>query len=477
MTSRPYDFIVIGAGAGGLIAATFAAQLGAKVALVEKGRIGGDCTWTGCVPSKALIKAARVAHEARHAGKYGVTVGVTGVNMADVRRYVQEAIAGVYRHETPEQLEARGIEVIVGAARFLEPHTIQAGGRMLSAKRFLICTGASPSVPPFIRQSGLPFLTYEQLFDNEVLPQRFIVMGAGPTGVEMAQAYQRLGSQVTLIDSALLPGEEPEVAAVLGRAFAREGIQFIPGQVSAARQEKGEIVLEVEGKRIGGDTLLVATGRHPNVAGLDLEKAGVAFSAEGIQVDRYLRTSARHIYAAGDCIGSYQLAHFAGWQAFQATRNALLPGKSEGVTDVVPQATFTDPEVARVGLTEGEARQQHGNAVRIAFWDNAHTDRAVSEDDRDGFIKVVHTEDGSIIGATAVAGRAGEIINEFALALQHNLTLRDLASAIHVYPTYATAIMQLAADVATRQFFSSLFGRLVKGLAGIEADKFKDVAA
>ena len=466
--AQPYDLIVIGAGSGGLVAARFAAELGATVVLVEKNRIGGDCTWTGCIPSKALLKAAKAAHTVRTAATYGVVTSPPRVDMPQVHAYLQQAIASVYRHETPEILAQEGIDVVMGAARFLDGRTIQAGEQTLQAKNFLLTTGARPSIPPIKGLDEVSYLTYEQIFENDILPGRLLVVGAGPVGAELAQAYQRLGSQVMLVDDDLLLGHDPDVTAVLGRVFAREGIQFIRGQARTVNREGKEIVLQVNDQNVRGDTLLVATGRVPNVVGLELEKAGVVYSKKGIVVDDKLRTSARHIFAAGDCLGGQQFTHLAAWQAFQAARNALLPGSSSGFTGVMPWTIFTDPEVAHVGLHEAEARQNFGENTRVSRWNMARTDRAVCENDQDGFIKVIHHQNGSLIGATIVAGRAGEVITEFALALHHQLKLKDLAHFIHVYPTYATAVMQLAAETTMADFLGSLTGRVVRKLARIE---------
>ncbi len=462
-----FDLVIIGAGSGGLTAAEFAAKLGVRVALVEKRRIGGDCTWTGCVPSKALLKVAKVAHAARTSAQYGIVTSPPTADMRQVREYVKHAIADVYQFETPEQLARDGVEVVKAAARFLDPHTIQAGERRLTANKFILAMGAHPFVPPIPGLEDVPYFTYEQLFDNDRLPKRLLIIGGGPIGAEMAQAHQRLGARVTVIDRALLPRDEPEVSEVMCQVFVREGIDFIKGLVTCVRKDGDEtplkgvpgIVLSVNDRELHGDMLLVAVGRAPTVEGLDLEKAGVMYSRTGIQVNEHLQTSARHIYAAGDCTGGYQFTHYAGWQAFQAVRNALLPGNSRGITDIVPWTTFTDPEVAHVGLTEAEAREKFGEDVRITRWDMNRVDRAIIENDTDGFIKVVHKKDGTLLGVTIVAERAGEVIAEFVLALQRGLKVGDLAGVIHVYPTYSIAVQQLTSDVALDSFLDSALGK------------------
>jgi pyruvate/2-oxoglutarate dehydrogenase complex dihydrolipoamide dehydrogenase (E3) component len=394
MAAPEFDLVIIGAGSGGLTAAGFAAQLGAKVALVENNRIGGDCTWTGCIPSKALLKAAKVAHEVRTASRFGITASPPVADMSQVRAYVRQAIEQVYRFENPEELRKQGIEVIQGAGRFLDATTLLAGEQLISSKNFLLTTGASPRIPSIAGHNEVPFLTYEQIFDNDRLPRAMVVVGGGPIGMEMAQAYQRLGARVSVVADRLLPKDEPEVREVLQRVFEREEVRFVWGRAQSARKEGGEIVVATADEEVRGDLLLIACGRKPTVAGLDLEKAGVTYSDEGIPVDDRLRTNVKNIYAAGDVTGGYQFTHFAGWQAFQAVRNALLPGNNSGLTDLVPWVTFTDPEVAHVGLTEEQARDKFGENLRVCRCDLSRTDRAICEDDHDGFTKVIAKKNG-----------------------------------------------------------------------------------
>jgi pyruvate/2-oxoglutarate dehydrogenase complex dihydrolipoamide dehydrogenase (E3) component len=467
MPPEDYDLVIIGAGSGGLTAAGFATQLGAKVALVEKHRIGGDCTWTGCVPSKALLKAAKVAHEVRTAAHYGIAASGPVTEMAKVREYVGGAIQQVYQFESPEELQRKGIDVIMGGARFLDPRTILVGDRKVSSKTFLLTTGAKPSIPPISGLNDVPFLTYEQIFDNDRLPESMIVVGGGPIGIELTQAYQRLGAKVTLVADRLLPKEEPEVRELIQRIFEREGTRFVWGRAKSARQDGDAVVIETDNGEARGDLLLVASGRKPTVESLGLEYAGVSYSDKGIPVDDQLRTNVKHIYAAGDVLGGYQFTHFAGWQAFHAVRNALLPGSSSGFTDLVPWVTFTDPEVAHVGPTEEQARARFGDNVRVCRWEMNRTDRAVCENDCDGFIKVIARKDGTVLGATIVAARAGEAITELILAIKQNMKVTDLAGAIHPYPTYSTAIQQLAADMTVESLLSGTSGKIVRELSKI----------
>ena len=468
MASTPeYDLVIVGAGSGGLTAAEFGAQLGARVALVEQARLGGDCTWTGCVPSKALLKVAKVAHAIRTAGTYGLGVPAPTVAMAAVRAYVQGAVAAVYAAETPDHLRAQGIEVILAPGRFLDPHTLAAGDRRLTARAFLLCTGAYPILPAIPGLAQVPHQTYLDIFENTRLPDHLVVLGAGPLGLELAQAYRRLGAAVTVVAARVLPRDDSEAGATLAGVLAHEGVQFVRERATAVAADQGGLIVTAGAQQVRGDMLLVATGRAPVVHGLDLEKAGVAYTAAGITVDSYLRTSTKHIYAAGDCTGGYQFTHFAGWQAFQAMRNALLPGNSDGIRSVVPWVTFTDPEVAQVGWTEAAARRQFGDSVAVRRWALDRTDRAVCDNDAAGFLKIVHKKDGTLLGATIVAARAGETLAEFVLALQQGLKVGDLASPLHAYPTYSSAVQQLAAQVAVEGLVSSLAGKVLRRVAGL----------
>lgn len=464
MTSR-YDLVIVGAGSGGLVAARFAAQIGAKVALIEKNRIGGDCTWTGCVPSKSLLKVAKVAHEIRTANRYGISASRPEIDMSAVRDYVRNAIESVYEFETPEVLAREGINVVFGGARFVDPSTIVAGDRTIQSKAFLLTTGARPSIPPIAGITEVPLITYEQIFDNDVLPKAMLIVGGGPIGIEMAQAYQRLGSQVTLFGKAVLPKEDPDVQKLIKTVLEREGVRFVLEHAKEVRRNGNSVVIITEHQQLNGELLLVAAGRKPNIEGLDLEKAGVKYSPAGIFVDDRLRTNVRHIYAAGDITGGYQFTHYAGWQAFQAVRNVLLPGSASGISNVVPWVTFTDPEVAHVGLTEQEARAKHGDRIQVYRWELGKVDRAVSENDTNGSLKIITDQHRTLLGASMVAARAGEAIVELVIAMQNKLNIADLAGTIHPYPTYSTAVQQMAADITVERLLSGASGKLMRALS------------
>ncbi|RME42325.1 MAG: hypothetical protein D6791_18030, partial [Chloroflexi bacterium] len=324
-----------------------------------------------------------------------------------------------------------------------------------------------PFVPPIAGLDGVDYLTYETIWEMEVLPRHLIVVGAGPIGCELAQALRRLGARVTLVEALdrVLPLEDPGASHVLADVFEGEGIALrLNAPAERAWQDDEGIHLIAGDGELVGDALLVAIGRRPNVEGLELERAGVAYTAGGIQVDEYLRTSQKHIYAAGDCTGGLQFTHYAGWQAFLAARNALLPGASRGVSDRVPWTTFTDPEVAHIGLNEAQARERFGDAVMVCEWPMAQVDRALAEGDTAGFIKLVHKPDGTLLGATIVARRAGEMIHEWVVALERGLKVGEMAGIIHVYPTYSTGAVQAAAAIRVEQLLRGTSGRVIRSL-------------
>jgi pyruvate/2-oxoglutarate dehydrogenase complex dihydrolipoamide dehydrogenase (E3) component len=473
--SEAYDLVIIGGGSAGLSAAAVAVQFGARVAIVEKHRIGGDCTWTGCVPSKALRKAAKVAHTMRTAGRYGLSSIEPAVDLKAVMDQVRSVIGEIYEDESPEALRANGIDVYLGKAKFLDAHTLATGEARLTARYVLLATGAHPYIPPIQGLAKVDYLTYENIWELETLPQHLLVVGAGPVGSEMAQAFRRLGSEVTLIASRdrLLPRDEPEASRALEEVLTGEGIQIVHNAraelVWQDRAGDSQIHVGAGSSGLVGDALLIAAGRRPNVDGLDLEKAGVDYDAQGIRIEDDLRTSQRHIYAAGDCTGSHQFTHYAGWQAVMAVRNALLPGTTKGVTDLVPWTTFTDPEVAHAGLGEEQARERYGDDVMICHWPMARVDRAVAEGESAGFIKLVHRKNGTLLGATIVAARAGEMIHEWIVALDRGIKVGDLSDALHVYPTYSIAGMQAAAAIRVEKLLRGASGQVVRGLVQLGA--------
>lgn len=462
MGASEYDLAIIGAGSVGLIAADFAVRLGARVVLLERDRIGGDCTWTGCVPSKALLKVAKVAHDARTSSLYGVHVSQPIIDMAKVRQFLRGAIQDIYAGTTPEALRQKGMDVMLGPVSFVDPHILAVGEQRVWAKKVLIATGAKPVVPAIQGLTDVPFFTYREIFESDRLPASMAIIGGGPIGVEIGQAYQRLGVQVTIFSERLLPKEEPGVSILVQKVLEREGVRIVPHRASAVARGEGGIHISSAADSVQSEALLVATGRQPVFDGLHLEHAGVKFSAQGIRVNDRLQTSTPTIYAAGDVLGGLQFSHIAGWQGYQAARNALLPGNNSGFSAVVPRVTFSDPEVAQVGLLEHEARSKFPENIQVECWGFGRIDRAICENDRDGFIKIITKNDGAIVGATIVARRAGETIMELVAAMHQGIRIDKLAGIIHPYPTYSTAIQFIATEMAMRHAFRGLSGKLIK---------------
>jgi pyruvate/2-oxoglutarate dehydrogenase complex dihydrolipoamide dehydrogenase (E3) component len=458
-----YDLAVIGAGSGGLTAASFGMEAGADVALIERDRVGGDCTWTGCVPSKSLLKAAKVAHDVRTAGRYGLSASEPRVDFREAMGRVHDIIEEIYAEETPDVLRDTGMDVFLGEAHFVDPHTLAVGDTRFKVRNVVIATGAHPFILPIPGIDEVSYLTSDTVWDLETLPDHLIVIGAGPIGCELSQAFRRLGAEVTLLEAldVVLPRDEPEVSVLMQEVLHSEGVDVrLSHKAEKVSEDEAGIHVTTSDGEVVGDALLMAVGRRPNVEGLDLDAAGVAYSERGIDVNDHLQTSQSHIYAAGDCLGGYQFTHYADWQARVAVRNLLLPGASRGKRDWVPWTTFTEPEVAHAGLTEAEAHDRHGDAISTVQVALENVDRALAEDDTRGFIKVVH-KDSDVLGVTIVSGRAGESIQEWIHVLDGHLKVRDLASAIHVYPTYSRTNTWAAGRMLETRIRGGLLGWLV----------------
>lgn len=461
--ARTFDLVVIGGGSAGLTAAKFASTFGKSVVIIEKDRLGGDCTWTGCVPSKTLLAAAKVAHTARTASLYGVSTGEVSVDFDVVKARVRSAIQKLYdQDDAPDALTKRGIDTMTGAATFVDSSTLEvmaaSGTTIVRAKEgVIVATGASPAVPAIAGLAEVPHVTYEQIFELERLPETLTVVGGGPIGCELAQGFSRLGSCVTLVAPQLLPGNEPEASDAIEAVLQREGVRRVRSRATAVRREGSGHALSVEAEgeaEVVGGTLLIAVGRRPVVGGLNLEAAGVELDGAtgGIAVDAKLRTSGTGgcVYAAGDCTGGAQYTHYAGFQGAIAARNILLPLTDAGVVaERLPGVTFTSPQVASIGMSEAAAVAAYGReAVRVETKPMSAVDRAVCDGVDDGLIKlVVRARDGSLLGATVVAEPAGELISEIAVAMAAGVKLPALASIIHPYPSYAIELQRMAANV------------------------------
>lgn len=467
MSEKNFDFIVLGAGAAGLSAVDFACRLDVKVLLIEKEKIGGDCTWTGCIPSKSLLHCAHTYQNVINEVERGLFSGKINVNFSDVKDYVQNRINIIATTESPDILRKEGIKVIFGEARFISRNQIEVNGEIYTGKYFLVCTGAKPIIPPIKGLENVPYFTYENIFDINDLPEHLIIIGGGPIGCEMAQAFRRLGSNVTIIEglSHLLPRDDLEASELIEEIFQKEGIEIIHNdlvtKVSPIEKTEEVMVLTEKYLKIIGTHILVAVGRKPNTNRLQLDRAGVELNPNmGIIVNKSLRTSQKHIYAAGDCVGGLQFTHLAGFQGVIATRNALLPGNAKGIPNTVPWTTFTQPEVAHVGISDPK-QYKNPNEVVTCVWPLIKVDRAITDSQTDGFIKIFHTKDGDILGVTIVAPRAGELITEWVIAMDNSIKLGAISSSLHVYPTYSLAAMQVAAAIRLNQFLSGTIGKLI----------------
>jgi pyruvate/2-oxoglutarate dehydrogenase complex dihydrolipoamide dehydrogenase (E3) component len=451
------DICVIGAGSGGLSVAAAAAGFGVPVVLIEKGKMGGECLNTGCVPSKSLIAAAKHAQAVAEARAFGIAAEPAYIDFGKIHRHVHDVIAAIAPNDSKERFNGLGVRVIEGAARFKDRNTVVVGeGTEIAARRFVIATGSSPALPPIAGLDAVPYLTNETVFDLTTRPEHLIVIGAGPIGLELAQAFRRLGSAVTVLEAAQpLAREDGECAAIVLDALAREGVD-IRGNVAVRRVEGVGSNIEVV---VGGDTeqaikgshLLVATGRKANVDGLALEHAGITCDRSGIVVDKGLKTANRRVYAIGDVAGRGQFTHLANYHAGVVIRNALFRLPVRVNADLVPRVTFTDPELAHVGLTEAEAKAR-GIVIRVLRWPYHENDRAQTERETVGHIKVVADGRGKILGATIVGAGAGELITTWTLAISRGLHIRALAGIIVPYPTLA----EIGKRAAVTYFLPSL---------------------
>jgi len=465
------DICVIGAGSAGLLTTAGAAQLGAATVLIERGKMGGDCLNYGCVPSKALLAAAKTAAICREAGRFGVTIGEPEIDYPAVIRHVHEVIATIAPTDSTARFEGLGATVIHASARFTGPGEVAAGDRHIRARRFVVATGSAPGAPPIPGLDRVPYLTNETVFDNAVRPNHLIVVGGGPIGMEMAQAHARLGARVTVLEAAqALAKDDPELTALLRNRLLAEGIA-IRERVKIERIEQGpEGITAVLGgehgeERISGSHLLVAAGRRPNVADLDLEKAGIEHGRQGIVVDARLRTTNRRVFAIGDVAGGPQFTHVAGYHAGIVIRNALFRIPAKVDYRALPWVTYTDPELAHVGLAEAAARDRHGNDIAILRSSFHENDRAQTERTTHGLVKVVARKNGRILGASILGPHAGELIHPWGLAIGQGLRVKAMAGMIAPYPTLGEAGKRAAGSFYLPKLFSPRIKSLVRLLA------------
>ncbi|MCW5771783.1 MAG: FAD-dependent oxidoreductase [Rhodospirillaceae bacterium] len=466
------DICVIGAGSGGLSVAAGAVQMGARVALIEKHRMGGDCLNYGCVPSKALLAAAHAAQAQRDAARFGIAAREPEVDFARVRAHVRGVIAAIAPTDSVERFAGLGVTVILGTARFAGPNDViagtAAGETRIRAKWIVIATGSRAAVPPIPGLDTVPYLTNETIFDLDARPDHLVVIGGGPIGIEMAQAHRRLGAKVSVLEmGAIMPKDDPELVDVVRKRLLAEGVAlFEKTKVLKIETRDGGIAVAIErdGKAgtVTGSHLLVAAGRAAQVEGLDLDKAGIAYTKRGIAVDARLRSSNKRVFAVGDAAGGYQFTHVAGYHAGIVIRQALFRlFWSKADLRAVPWATYTDPELAHVGLSEAEAKAKHGE-VRVLRWPFHDNDRAQAERATEGFAKIVTSRKGRVLGADIVGRNAGELIHPWVLAVQAGTKISKLAGYIAPYPTFGEVGKRAAGSYFTPALFSPRTRRIVR---------------
>jgi pyruvate/2-oxoglutarate dehydrogenase complex dihydrolipoamide dehydrogenase (E3) component len=464
MTMIHTDICVIGAGAAGLSVAAGAVQMGARVVLIEAGEMGGDCLNSGCVPSKALLAAAHKAHQTAQSA-FGVAGHDPAPDFAAAKDHLRSVIARIAPVDSQARFEGLGVRVIRARARFRSPTTLTAGDHVITARRFVIATGSRPAVPSVPGLGDVPYLTNETLFDLSARPDHLIIIGGGPIGIEMAQAHRRLGSAVTVVEAARALGrDDPEAVALVLARLRAEGVTIHEGAaVTAVSGQAGAVRVDTaQGQSVAGTHLLIAIGRQPVVDGLGLDLAGVDHGPGGIAVDAGLRSSNRRIFAIGDVTGGAQFTHVAGYQAGVIVRSMLFGLRARGRSDHIPRVTYTDPELAQVGLTEAEARKIHGARLTIVRADFAHNDRAIATGQAQGFAKVMVVR-GRPVGAVIVGPQAGELIQVWALALAARLKISAVAGMISPYPTLGEINKRVAgAYFAPRLFESPWVKRVVR---------------
>ncbi|MGP1384151.1 MAG: dihydrolipoyl dehydrogenase family protein [Thainema sp.] len=451
-----YDLVIIGGGSAGLVVASAAAQIKAKVALVERERLGGECLYYGCVPSKSLIHAARTSYDVQHADRFGVYTQPPRIEFAEAIGHVQKVIRTIEVHDSPERFESLGVEVIFGEGQFCDRNTFEVNGRKLKARAFVVATGSHPFLPAVEGLQEAGYITNKTVFTRTEQPESLVIIGAGPIGCELGQSFQRLGTQVTIISSRanIMPKEEPEVAAVVEKQLEAEGIRII-------RNAKAERVEVIDGKKhvwagkenVIADDILLAAGQVPSVSSLNLQAAEVEVGKQGIKVNEKLQSVTNpRIYACGDVIGGYQFTHVASYEAAIVLKNALFFPLTKAKYEVIPWATFTDPELARVGMTEKQARDRYGDDIYVLKQNFADVDRAQAEGQTAGFAKFITKGNGEILGAHMVGPSAGELIHEVVLAMTQGLKISALTGMIHIYPTLAEINSKTALQLTKQKY-------------------------
>ncbi|MCF6444245.1 NAD(P)/FAD-dependent oxidoreductase [Nereida sp. MMG025] len=456
MTKIKTDILIIGAGSGGLSIAAGASQMGADVTLLEGHLMGGDCLNFGCVPSKALIAAGKQAHAMETGNTFGVTPVVPQVNYAAAKDHVRATIDTIAPVDSQERFEGFGVRVIREFGEFISPTEVKAGEHIITARRIVIATGSGPFVPPIDGIDGVPYFTNENIFDLRDQPEHLIVIGGGPIGLEMAQAHRRLGSKVTVIEGAKAMGkDDPEMAAVVLDNLKAEGIEIVEGaQAERISGTDGSVTVHTPKGDFTGSHLLVAVGRKVNIDKLNLEAAGVEYTRGGVTVDASLRSTNKKVYAVGDAAGGLQFTHVAGYHAGILVRSLVLGLPAKAKTDHIPWATYTDPELAQVGLTEAQAQEKHGDQLTVVRFPYHENDRAIAEGKTKGLIKVMVVK-GKPVGASIAGAMAGELIGMWAMAIANGLKMSAIANTVLPYPTIAEINKRAAGQYFSPKLFDS----------------------
>ena len=459
------DICVIGAGSGGLSVAAGAVQMGAEVVLIEKDKMGGACLNTGCVPSKALLAAGKHAQAFRNSGPFGILPANPDIDFAATMAHVHDVIQGIEPLDSVERFEGLGVNVIKGAAQFTSRSEVAVGEQRIQAKRFVIATGSRATVPPIPGIDETDYLTNETLFENTVLPDHLIIIGAGPIGMEMAQAHHRLGAQVTVLERMrALPQDDPDLAAIVVKTLLEEGVSIREEvNIATVSGKSGDIRVTLQdGEEIRGSHLLIAAGRAPSVTDMGLDEAGIQYSHSGIEVDSRLRTTNKRVFAIGEAKGGLMFTHLAGYDAGIAIRNILFKLPAKANYAAIPWVTYTDPELSQVGLTETQAKEQYGDAVTVVQWEYAENDRARAERITSGLIKVVAGKRGRILGAGIAGASAGEIIQPWQIAVAKGYKMKDMAGIISPYPTLSEISKRAAGSYFTDTLFSPRTRKIVR---------------
>ena len=477
-----YDIIAIGGGAAGLVASKLAAGLGKKTALIEKNRLGGDCTWFGCVPSKALLRAAAIAHDARHVGDFGLAArDPIEINADNVMAHVRRVVEYDYQAILPEKLEKLGISVLFGSPHFIDNHKLQVDGKIITSEKFIICTGSRAFIPKIDGLETAAYLTNETIFNLERLPGSMLILGGGPIGIEMACAFSRLGVEITVVEKGerILPREEPEFSRRLAESLSREGVKFrmecLAAGFAAQNNRITACINDKAGKNssVEADTVLVAVGRRPNIDNLSLENAGVEIEKNGLKVDKHLRTTAENIFAAGDVVPPYLFSHIAEYEAIIAGTNACLPIKRKVNYENVLWCTFTDPELAHAGFTEHEARQKWGDKIKIYSTEYSNIDRAKTDLTENGFAKFICDPKGRLAGIHILGHSASELMHEAQLIKSLGLPFRKISSVIHAYPSYSDIVRFAARKNYIDHLQNNLFIKMLHKLKPVKTNAQK----